>query len=137
MPNKKHLFIKIIESQSKKTMSLARKGLMVAVIGNFLFLSCQNVVYIGNSQKGFKKVTNYKISPQQALELAKPHLALSYKLRSQNRNYKSDRPLVDHIIMTGPWYHIARDNYPYKTMHAYLKHAVQIHAQTGRVVPPE
>ncbi len=125
------------EKSKLKNSKIRRISILLIVIAYLFLLSCQNVIYIGNSQKGFKKIDRYKITPQQALELAKPHLALSYKMRSKNRNFKSDRLPVDHIVMTGPWYHIARDNYPYKAIQAYLKHAVQVHAQTGQVVSPE
>lgn len=102
-----------------------------------LTMACGEIVHVGSSRSGFKKDIHRAISPEEAYEKAKPFLEKTYQLRLKSRISRMDRPTYDTIIFRGSWYYISRDNYPYKTIRAYLYHAVRVHADTGKVVEPE
>jgi len=107
-----------------------------AVCVLFAFISCDEVKYAGSSRGGFLPFPKHKISPEKAHELARPHLDKLYKLRLSLRPPRSKKDPWDVIVVSGKWYYIARDNYPFKTMGAYLKNSVKVHVQTGKVIPP-
>ncbi len=118
------------------------------ILSSFALLSCgreclfplcsANPVFIGSSTYGFKIIGEYPIKPSEAYEAAKPYLEQSYTLRNRGRNFPKDRlNMNDYMLFKGGYFYISRDNYPYKSYWAYLKHAVKVNADTGRVIPPD
>ncbi len=68
------------------------------------------------------------VQPQQALALAKPHLA-----EHGTYAWRADRPLQTTIVRGGSWYFVKATNYPAKSLRYYLHGAVKVHVQTGEV----
>lgn len=73
------------------------------------------------------KIENVKIQPKQALELAKPFL------NRATRTYYKDKPLEIHIVLYKNHYYISMANYPAKSAYYYLKPAVKVHVNTGKI----
>lgn len=91
---------------------------------------------LGNSRSGYESVS-HKVTAEEAVRLAQPHLEESFELRKKNRpeDMKSDDPPVDHVMLKGDWYYIVRDNY--WAHKSELTHAVRVHTQTGEVQEPK
>ncbi|WP_028974569.1 hypothetical protein [Spirochaeta cellobiosiphila] len=95
------------------------------------------VLFIGTAEAGFREVADVNISPEEAYELAKPHIGLTYDIRNQVRQYPADKGIFrDYLLKSGRYYYICRDNYPYKTYYAYLRHAIVVDSKTGDVTLP-
>jgi hypothetical protein len=112
---------------------------LVLLGGLFFFSIFAKVTWVGNSDDGFAPQPGREISPERALELAGPWLDDSFELRGGGRPGRAkmfDKP-IDYIVLQGNWYHVSRDNYPYKTIYAYRNHSVRVHSRTGRVIPPK
>jgi hypothetical protein len=79
-----------------------------------------------------------KISPAAAFRLASPHLDAVFKLRCRRHLDKRwcDKPPRDTLLIEGEYYHVTRESYPYKTLNAYLKPAVRVHRNTGKIELP-
>lgn len=95
--------------------------------------------FLGNSLSGFDPV-EHKVSPEEAVKLAQPHLETSFKLRMQDRaeDMKSDDPPFDHVTLKGKWYYVVRDNcLGAVNSEFYLPHAVRVHTKTGEVQEPK
>lgn len=79
------------------------------------------------------QLSDVKIQPSQALELAQSHLAEHGTYRWRNK----DRPLKTYIVRQKTWfsdgYYIRRHNYPAKTYRYHMNRAVKVHTQTGEV----
>ncbi len=107
------------------------------VFASLLILSCSEIQYAGSSASGYRECGGCKITPERALELAAPYLDRTYELRLKSRHSVMAHPLTDTIVIMDGWYYVSRDNYPYKTLRAYIYHAVKVHTVTGEVIPPE
>ena len=55
----------------------------------------------------------------------------------KKRLNKWNKPAYDIIVVQGEWYYLTRDNYPFKTLRAYINHAVRVHVNTGELIQPE
>ncbi|MEM7182519.1 MAG: hypothetical protein AAF518_16520 [Spirochaetota bacterium] len=89
----------------------------------FTTVFCQEPQYIHHNHK----VENVKIQPEEALQLAEPHLdQATYK-------WHPERPLKTHIVKHGKYYYIMRTNYPAKTIRYYMQPAIKIHCNTGKI----
>jgi len=113
---------------------------MGAALLSGLLMGCSSKsIYLGSDAQGYTQAPENTISPEAAAEAAAPFLEETYALRAAERlsTAGSDQPLTVHIVQKGRWYHVAADNYPFKTYNAYLEPAVRVHIETGEVLPPE
>ena len=96
--------------------------------------------YICNSRSQYIPNIGTNISPIQAISLASPYLDKSFKLRIADRpshlKNLSDPP-IDHVVKSGKWFLITRDNCPGTLVYFYVKHAVKVNSRTGEVIPPK
>ena len=79
--------------------------------------------------------SDVKVQPQEALQIAEPHLEEHGTYEWQSAK---DRPLQTHIVrassfFSSDWYYIKRTNYPSKSTRYYMHGAVKVHPQTGEV----
>ena len=91
-------------------------------------------------------VPEMKITPSEALELARPHLDGAFDQIIERREpsedsgrlpYTREGEPITRIMIQGEWYHISQTNIISKNLQSYLYGAVRVHGQTGEVVPPE
>lgn len=96
-------------------------------------------VYSGNERVGFGSFPNNIISVEQAISLATPYLPLTFELRSKGREWptKEERKPVITVVLKGDFYYLVLENYPYKSIYAYLKHAVKVNKVTGEIIMPK
>lgn len=114
---------------------------VLAVVLLTLLTGCANdsALSLGAVEDGLKPMPDCKISPEQAAELARPHLERCFELRQQKRpaQMKNKDAPIDKVFVKGDWYYVCRDNYPGIFSDFYLPHAVRVHTQTGEVKGPE
>ena len=106
------------------------------LLGVFFLTGClADVTYLGSYKSGFRSVGESKVSPAQAYEKAKPHMAETLKRRCESRPDKTwcKKPARDHMVLQGNYYYITRESYPYKSLYAYLKNAVKVHKDSGEL----
>lgn len=108
-----------------------------------VFSSCANVFFIGSTHDNstYKVCNENAVSPAQAMEKAKPHLPFTWELRCKyiHKNQSSNwcnKKTYDYIVQKGDYYYITRTSYPYKTYYAYIRYAVKVHVQTGKMILP-
>lgn len=84
-------------------------------------------------------VPEMKISPAEAIALARPHLQASFEqLKKHSEEVaNSDRTPWETILVDGDWYVVAYNNYPFMNANDYRYGAVRVHGQTGEVVLPD
>jgi hypothetical protein len=94
---------------------------------------------LGDPEEGLKPMPDCKVSPEQAAELAKPHLQRCFELRQQKRpgQMNSKGAHRDMVFVKDDWYYVCRDNYTTIFADFYLPHAVRVHTQTGEVKEPQ
>ncbi len=102
---------------------------------------CAQAVLVGSTAGGWAERPQNRISPQQALEMARPHLPFCWELRCRyvhrgNKHWCS-KPPRDFVVEKGRYYYVTRTSYPYKTLEAYVFYAVRIHTRTGELELPE
>ena len=95
--------------------------------------------YLGNGWGEIEGVEGHAISVHQAIELARPHLAESYRLRSEGREWPParGRAPVPHVFLDGHWYLISSESHPAMDLKYDLGHPVRVHSRTGEVIAPE
>lgn len=94
---------------------------------------------LGNSKTGFEAVRDAAITPRDAIDLARPHLDLSYTLRRgmrQPSSSPSDRDPLDWVSFQNGIYYIARDDYPSYSPGFYTHFAVTVDSASGVVTAP-
>ncbi len=102
--------------------------------------SCAKITVIGDSNhpEKMKTVEGNRVSPEKALELAEPYLQMSWEIGC--RHHASDhwckKQATVHIVQKCDHYYIRKTSYPYKSINAYLHHAVKVHVDSGEVTPP-
>lgn len=104
----------------------------------FILSGCTGKIYTGNEISGFSRFPENTISVHQALKLAEPYLPLTFKLRSEGRNWPSPeerKPIVS-VVLKGNFYYVVLENYPFKLAEDYMDNAVKVHKETGAVVKP-
>jgi hypothetical protein len=99
------------------------------------------VLVLGNSRGELKKPhREFKINPEEAMELAKPYLDLSFRLRRKMRGEEGTDQIKETtvwVLFKGNYYYISKDDYPSYTPGYYSWHAVKVDCVTGEVIPPE
>ena len=120
---------------------IPRGRLSLLLLAALLFVSCAEVRFVGSSAGKLRVLPENRISPAAALDLARPHLARAWQLRCRHIHHDDrhwcGRAPTDFIVQQGDYYYITRTSYPYKTLRAYLRYAVRVHAQDGQVRPAE
>ncbi len=97
--------------------------ILILLIMSFSFFSCSPTKHINKTDV----IEGVQIQPEKALELAEPHL-------EEHATYDwNQKELRTHIVMKGNWYYIMRTNYPAKTLNYYLKPAVMVHKNSGKI----
>jgi hypothetical protein len=112
--------------------------LMLVTIG--AIAGCSDSVCSGNAKSGYAHFPKDNlITPEKAVELARPYLDLSYEMRRSNRkdvyNKMSESPL-EYVILKGDYYYVTKDNYPSNVVTFYMEHAVRVNKKTGKVHKP-
>lgn len=72
------------------------------------------------------------VQPRSAIKLATPYLD-EHATVIKSGISQTDKPLKTSIVKKRDWYYVQQSNYPAKSIHAYLKPAVKVHAQTGKI----
>lgn len=118
-------------------MNLLSCRALVIVLASLILLSgCAPTRYFSNEKIGYKAFPSTSISVQKAIDLAKPYLEESYKLRMGMRKWTLDNnaETITYVSLIDDYFYIVKDNYPYKFREAYLPFAVRVHNQTGEVI---
>ncbi|MFH0926534.1 MAG: hypothetical protein V1872_13050 [bacterium] len=109
-----------------------------SIIVSTYFLACAPVG-IGNSLTGYKSITNVKIQPAEAVKLAEQYLDKTFELRkaSSDLQRSPDKAPIIVVILGGNYYYIVKESFPAISRYFYMKHAVKVHKNSGKVIPPE
>ncbi|MCC6696993.1 MAG: hypothetical protein IT365_15295 [Candidatus Hydrogenedentes bacterium] len=94
---------------------------------------------VGNSKSGYEEVKRAKIQPSEAAELAQPFLDQTFELRKADSELSRDGrgdPAI-WVTLDGGHYYVVKENYPFIKASAHLHHAVKVHKNTGKVIPPK
>ncbi|MFA5143947.1 MAG: hypothetical protein WC522_07290 [Candidatus Omnitrophota bacterium] len=105
----------------------------------FLLIGCDAKSYSGTEATGFSHFPkDNRVSPERAIEFAKPYLGESFELRQARRGakYPSNLPLDVYIILKGDFYYVTKDYYHHKAMDFYLHNAVKVNKKTGEITKP-
>ncbi len=103
-----------------------------------LFLQGCSSVSLGNSRVGFDTVEGVAIQPADAVEIARPFLDESYRLRIESSSLPRDTEKVSiWVSLRGSYYFIVKESYPAKELSFYLDNAVRVHKQTGEIIEPK
>ena len=104
----------------------------------FALTGCEPIP-VGSSWGGYRNVKGAKIQPAQAVELARPYLDRTFQLRKSNSELprSKDKEPIIYVTLKDGYYFIVKDNYPAKSVHFYLDHAVKVHKNTGETIPPK
>ena len=114
---------------------------IIIMLMAFVCLSgCGQQYYSGTDDTGFKHFPDNKISPEQAIEIAKPYLDASYVLRTKNRDSELNMPEkkpITYVILYKNYYYVTKDNYDAKSVNFYLDYAVKVDKNTGGLIAPK
>lgn len=112
------------------------RSFIIGIATLMLFVSgCAPTRFFSNEKAGYQAFPNTTISVQKAIQLAKPYLEESYKLRLGMRKWTldNDNEAIIYVSLIDDYFYIVKDNYPYKFREAYLPFAVRVHKQTGEI----
>jgi hypothetical protein len=103
-----------------------------------LISACNNNIdYLGSELNNFTAAPDHPITIPRAIEISKPYLDKTFKLRIKDReNPSAEKPVVYVTIKKG-WYYLVKDNHPSYTPGFYLKHAAQVNVKTGELIEPK
>ena len=95
-------------------------------------LASAGSIYLGNDKDGFA------LSPNEAIEKARPYLYESFKLRvfnapSTEQEFWDLKHLRTYVLLDGDYYLVVR-SLPKKLLLQYESHAVRVHKFTGEVL---
>ena len=123
-----------VELKLFERVHLVMKKLIHTII--LFFLSCSSPEFVKLDGAITDEVT--KISPAQALDLARPHLDVIFHLRCHRRTdqHWCQKIPTNYITQKGDWYCVIRESYPYKTVSAYWDPCVRVNKITGKVILP-
>ena len=110
---------------------------LIYLISFIIVSSCVTTTYSGNSHIGYSNFPSNNISPEEAIEIAKPYLDKTFELRTEGRKEKSEKEPIIHVTLKGRYYYIVKDNYPAKYIGFYLSHSAKVNKKTGEVLPPK
>lgn len=111
----------------------------VIILMCFLLTGCNAKSYSGTEATGFSHFPkDNKISPETAIEIAKPYLSESFELRQARREtkYPSNLSTDTYVILKGDSYYVTKDYYHHKAMDFYLNNAVKVNKKTGEITKP-
>ena len=108
----------------------------ILLIISIILAGCSGAISINKTDKGYEYIKNAKIQPDKAIKLAEPYLDKIFEIRSKNRDWPSvkERQPIIHIVLKGNYYYVTKENYPAKDIYFYMRNAVKIHKNRGKII---
>lgn len=119
-------------------MKITPRWAVLFIIMSICLLGCEPVD-VGNSSTGYKSIPNVKVQPAEAVKLAEQYLDKTFELRKASTDLErsSDKKPTIQVTLDGNYYYIVKESYPAKSIYFYMKHAVKVHKNSGKLIPPE